>query len=199
MVMEDETGGMISHEQSAEVDFDSTENAHGRRLRKRLILVFVGLVAVAAVLLVAIIAVIVGRDEEAEETIVNNTQVVARCNEINNLYDKSSDYGLAVAEFEKSLLESAELQKMYLSICYANFTYVNGNDMDKAVGILGVFRDTADLEGGDVAIDYYVAMRGIYELAGDEKMAEYYNDVVVNLMPEDTEFIEEIMENNDVE
>ena len=108
MFMENETGGMISHEQSAEVNFDSIENAHGRgRLRKRLILVFVGLVAAAAVLLVAIALIVINTKEKDDisPVVVNEDDSVVALNLNNNITYRmmnDPDYGFsgAVSDFE---------------------------------------------------------------------------------------------------
>ena len=156
--------------------------------RKILIAILSVLAVLIVGLVVTVIANVISSDDEESDIV----QAINKCNEINGLYEETLDYELVASEFESGLSGGVDLRRMYLSICYAKFINDNGGSLEDAVEKLGSFQSVADSEGGDVAIDYYVAMRDLYEFAGRDDEVEYYDGVIEELMPKDTRPIEEI-------
>lgn len=188
MVMEDETGGMISHEQSAEVDFDSTENAHGRRLRKRLISVFVGLVAVAAVLLVAIALIVINTKEKDDisPVVVNEDDSVVALNLNNNITYRmmnDPDYGFsgAVSDFENAINESSGDLRVSIAIYYAYFLENNGYSLSSIVEMLEELKpEDMDI---DKKLEFYFVLEDFYSKIGDLAKLEAVSNEVNLLSP----------------
>lgn len=154
--------------------------------------ILIGVLSVLVVVIVGLVVAIVVGMNSFELT--DNVQVIARCNEINDRYNENLDYNQAIASFDDSLNDSANIQKMYLSICYAKFIYKNEGNLEKAASVLKKYQSLSESEGGEVEIDYNVAMRDLYESAGDMEEAGHYGEIVIELVPRDTRPIEEIME-----
>ncbi|MBQ1298224.1 hypothetical protein IIY24_00045 [Candidatus Saccharibacteria bacterium] len=129
---------------------------------------------------------------ERDEVIVNNAGEVAfnLSEEISEKLADESDYGLeqAVSEYEEVYNASEGRTKVYIAIEYANFVYDYFADLDKATGIL---KEVEGLLGDDaVKINYYVTLRELYEESGNEEMGDYYNQKVIELLPDDVIIME---------
>lgn len=112
------------------------------------------------------------------------TDVLNQAQEIFKNGDSTSEsYAEACAFFEKAISEAKDENKIYLAIEYGNFIYEIDYNPDKAAE--KILAQDPSKYSDFVKADYYAALGGLYEKAGDQEKADYYNDKMGEFVPEE--------------
>lgn len=160
------------------------------------------LVAGLVILAVAVVGLAVGvvvllnennPEKIAADSISDNVSASEFSEAIEYRFNNELGYSVndAVNDYETEMNTGNDFYRVYVAIYYANFIYDVNDDIDDAVVIL---RRVEPLINSGVAVDYYVAFRQLYESAGMSEESEFYNQKVLELIPQDTRPIEEITE-----
>lgn len=155
---------------------------------RNLWLVLGGLVAIAIVLVVGIVMVNVGGKTVAGEdvavpehmddwdgSISDATKSYIFSNNIKEKLknDATFTYDEAVLNYEDALMQSSGELKFNIAIEYAYFVCDEGEDVNKAVGIMASVENLLDLDDSYPNY-YYTTMRNLYETAGDATKVQFY-------------------------
>lgn len=156
-----------------------------------LVVVFCCLMVIIVGLVVGIVAVSNNSNRISEETDVENDdpglQALIVQEEIDDRYDNDSSYTLqdAIDDYEREMNEGSSAKRIYVAINYADFVYTQYEDIDKAMAILKRVEPLLTDEDAPVT-DYYVAVKVLYEKAGEDEQAEKYDQMIMEMTPEIT-------------
>lgn len=162
-------------------------------------------IVIAALLIMCAVGVIIvlvvnknNPERIADENIVENVSASEISEKIEDKFNNELDYSLsdAIDEYESAMDSGPDTHKVYIAIYYATFVYDNNGDIDEAVGIL---KRVESLVNDNVAIDYYVALRQLYDAASMNEEAEFYNQKVLELIPKDTRSVEELTKSAEIQ
>lgn len=162
---------------------------------KGLVILLCALVVVIVGLGIGIVVVVNGNDNDSSlfDGEVNDSVSALEANDvILNKMNNNLEYSIeeAVEEFENEMNVGDDSRKVYIAIYYADFVYSYYGNIDQSVAILGRVENL--VIDDDMAINYYVALRDLYLRAGMEEEVVFYNQKVVDLIPEDTRSVEEL-------
>ena len=157
------------------------------------------MVGVLAVLIVAILSLGVGiflvsqRDMEQNEETGSGLSALEISNEIVARFGEDAEYTLADAygEYEKAIEDSDDEQGLFLTIYYANFIYAQTGEIELAIDVLNQIEPSLNEE---MKMNYYLAFKNLYNMAGDIERVEEYQQKINELMPMDERAADEIME-----
>ena len=167
--------------------------------KKKIAIIFAVLLIVCAAIVAVIIIVNKNNPERiADENIVENISASEVSENIENKFDNELDYSLndAINEYESAMSTGTNTYKVYIAIYYATFIYDINNNIDEAIDILGRVESLID---DNTAVDYYVALRQLYSIAGMDEEAEFYNQKVLELIPQNTRPIETLTEDTEAQ
>lgn len=128
------------------------------------------------------------RNKEAEAIVEDNTDATAQaqeiCDRISDEYDTNYNmlYSDATQMFEDEMEKVDKLERMFISVCYAEFMTENGTDPNAGPAMLAGI----DVDGLNEPAQqyYYLILSRAFENVGDNEKSDYYYKKAIDLAEE---------------